>query len=39
MNRIGGVMVRLCAWSEVGHGFKPRPGQTKNYKIGSLLLR
>ena len=32
--RIGGVMVSVFTSSEVNHGFKPRSGQTKDYKIG-----
>ena len=34
MNRIGDVMVSMFASSEVDSGFKPRSGQTKDYKIG-----
>jgi hypothetical protein len=34
VNRIGGVMVSVLASSAVDHGFKPRSGQTKDYKIG-----
>ena len=33
-NRISGVMVSVLTWSAVDHGFKPRSGQTKDYKIG-----
>jgi hypothetical protein len=33
-NRIGGVMVSVLASSAVDRGFKPRSGQTKDYKIG-----
>ena len=33
-NRIGGVMVSVLASSVVDHGFEPRSGQTKDYKIG-----
>ena len=33
-NRIGGVMVSELASSAVDRGFKPRSGQTKDYKIG-----
>jgi hypothetical protein len=33
-NRIGGVMVSMLASSAVDRGFKPRSGQTKDYKIG-----
>jgi hypothetical protein len=33
-NRIGGVMISMLASSAVDHGFKPRSGQTKDYKIG-----
>ena len=32
-NRISGVMVSVLTWSAVDHGFKPRSGQTKDYKI------
>ena len=28
------VMVRMLASNVVNHGFKPRTGQTKDYKIG-----
>ena len=31
-NHISGVMVSLLASSTVGHGFKPRSGQTKDYQ-------
>ena len=31
---IGGVIVSVLASSAVDHGFDPRSGQTKNYKIG-----
>ena len=34
LNRIGDVMVNMLASSAVDHGFKPRSGQTKDYKIG-----
>jgi hypothetical protein len=34
VNRIGGVMVSVLASSVVDHGFEPRSGQTKDYKIG-----
>jgi hypothetical protein len=34
INRIGGVMVSMLASSAVGHGFKPKSGQTKDYGIG-----
>ena len=33
-NRIGGVMVNVLASSAVDHGFEPRSGQTKDFKIG-----
>ena len=33
-NHIGGVMVSLLVSSAVDHGFEPRSGQTKDYKIG-----
>ena len=33
MNCIGGIMVRVFASNVVDCGFKPRSGQTKNYKI------
>ena len=33
-NHIGGVMVSVLASSAVDIGFKPRSGQTKDYKIG-----
>ena len=40
---IGGVMVNALEVSAVDRGFKPRSGQTKDYKIGicsfSLMLR
>jgi hypothetical protein len=29
-----GVMVSVLALSAVDHGFEPRSGQTKDYKIG-----
>ena len=32
-NRIGGVIVSVLASSAVDHGFEPRSGQTKDYKI------
>ena len=32
--RIGGVMVSMFDSSAVDRGFKPRSGQTKDYKIG-----
>jgi hypothetical protein len=34
MNCIGGVMVSVLASSALDYGFKPRSGQTKDYKIG-----
>ena len=33
-NRIGGIMVSVLTSSVVDHGFEPRSGQTKYYKIG-----
>jgi len=33
-HRIGGVMFSVLASSEEDRGFKPRSGQTKDYKIG-----
>ena len=33
-NHIGGVMVSMIASSAVDHGFEPRSGKTKTYKIG-----
>jgi hypothetical protein len=33
-NRIGDVMARVFAPSDVDHAFEPRSGQTKEYKIG-----
>jgi hypothetical protein len=33
-NHIGGVMVSVLASSVVDREFKPRSGQTKDYKIG-----
>ena len=33
-NRIGGVVVSVLASRAVYRGFKPRSGQTKEYKIG-----
>ena len=38
MNRIAGVMVSVLASSAVDCGFKPRSGQTKDYKIGICCL-
>ena len=32
-SRSGGIMVRVHALSAVDRGFKPRSGQTKDYKI------
>ena len=32
-NRIGDVMVSVLASSAVDHGFEPRSGQTKDYKV------
>ena len=37
-NCIGGVMVSVFVSSAIDRGFVPRPGQTKDYKIGVLLL-
>ena len=34
INSIGGVMVSVLASSAVDRGLEPRPGQTKDYKIG-----
>ena len=34
INRINGVRVSVLASSVVYRGFKPRSGQTKDYKIG-----
>ena len=34
INCIGGVMASVLASSVVDHGFEPRSGQTKDYKIG-----
>jgi len=34
INCIGGVIASVLASSVVDHGFKPRLGQTKHYKIG-----
>ena len=33
VNRIGGVMVSMLVSSVVYHGYEPRSGQTKDYKI------
>ena len=33
-NHTGGVAVSVLASSVVDHGFEPRSGQTKDYKIG-----
>ena len=33
-SRIGSAMVSVLASSVVDHGFEPRSGQTKDYKIG-----
>ena len=33
VNLIGGVMVSMPALNAVDHVFKPRPGQTQNFKI------
>ena len=38
INRVGGVMVSVLASSVVDRGFEPWSGQTKDYKIDSLLL-
>ena len=32
-SRSGGILVRVHALSAVDHGFEPRSGQTKDYKI------
>jgi hypothetical protein len=32
-NRIGSVIVSVLAYSAVDHGFKPRSGQSIDYKI------
>jgi hypothetical protein len=37
-NSIGGVLVSMFALSAVDCGFKPRSGQTKDYKIGICCL-
>ena len=34
MNRVGGIIIRMLALSEVDRGLNPRSGQTKDYKIG-----
>ena len=34
LNRLGGVLVSVLASSAEGRGFDPRPGQTKDIKIG-----
>ena len=34
LSRIGGVIVSVLTSSAVDHGFQPRSGQTKDYKIG-----
>ena len=39
MNRIGGRMVSMLALSVVDRGFESRSDQTKDTKIGMLLLR
>ena len=33
-NRIGDVVVSMLTSSTVDRGFEPRPGQTKDYKLG-----
>ena len=38
-NHISGVMVSVFASSARDRGFEPRSGQTKDYKIGIVLLR
>jgi hypothetical protein len=38
MNRIGGVVISVLVSSAVDRGFEPWSGQTKDYKIGILLL-
>ena len=35
-NRISGVMVSMLTSSAEDHGFQPRSGQTKDYKIGII---
>ena len=35
-NRISGVMVSVLTSSAKDHGFQPRSGQTKDYKIGII---
>jgi hypothetical protein len=37
-SRIGGVIVSVLLSSAVDHGFEPRSGQTKDYKIGICCL-
>jgi len=37
-NRIGGVMAGVLDSSVVDHGFEPRSGQTKDYRIGICCL-
>jgi hypothetical protein len=37
-NHIGGVVVSMLSSNAVDRGFKPRPGQTKDYKIGICCL-
>ena len=37
-NRIDAVMVSVLSSSAVYRGFEPRPGQTKDYKIGICCL-
>ena len=32
-SRFGGVMVSMLVWSAVDHGFEPRSGHSKDYKI------
>ena len=34
LDRLGGVMVSVLASGAEGRGFDPRPGQTKDIKIG-----
>ena len=34
-NNLGGVMLNMLVSSAVDHGFKPRSGLTKDYKIGT----
>ena len=38
VNSTGGIMGGVLASSVVDHGFEPRSGQTKDYKIGICCL-